>query len=213
MEQVCLYDSLSSYSLRKKYTRDSKDMTWIQLHPSKNHLKLVKLKDDKVKIPVINYYDFMDTKLYNGKQIDMDDLSECNKIELHAMEMNARISSVLFIPFRCISELKDTNNMFLNGFRCFLQQNSTHFEEIHKPILKNIQNCRNSMNAVRPPDSLEIVTKNEISDENDNEQNEELDEFLETYDMMLQNAEQFMKETTDCRSMENLLSIDTSIVL
>ena len=117
MEQVCLYDSLTFYSLRRKSKTDSKATTWIQQHPSKNHLKLMKLKDDKVKIPVINYYDFIDTKSYNGKQIDMDDLSECNKIELHAMEMNARISSVLFIPFRCISELKDTNNMFLNGFR------------------------------------------------------------------------------------------------
>ena len=60
-------------------------MTWIQQHPSKNHFKLVKVKEDKVIIPVINYYDFMDTKLYNGKQIDTIDLSECNRIELHAM--------------------------------------------------------------------------------------------------------------------------------
>ena len=78
--------------------------------------------------------------------------------------------------------------------------------------MKNIQNCRNSMNAGRPPDSLEILTTNEISDENDNKQNEDLDEFLETYDMMLQNAEQFMKDSTDCRSRDNILTIDTSIV-
>ena len=96
--------------------------------------------------------------------------------------------------------------MFLNGCRNYVAQNPRHFEDRHNPILKNIQNCRNnSMNAAgRPIDSLEMVTRNEILDENDKEKNKENDELLEIMyrDMLLQNAEELMGGNTDCRTRE-----------
>ena len=160
----------------------------------------------------LSIFDLLDTKLYGGKHIDMEDISMCNKFELQAMENNAKICSVLFIPFRAISELKDENDKFLNKFRKFLASHPRTFEDKHKYILKNIQNCRNSMNVGRPLDSLEMITTKEIDDDDKEKKRQDNDELLEAYDLLLQNADTMFLKDVACRTENNFLFVNTSII-
>lgn len=109
MEKVCLYDSLSLYRVAKNKSNDNGSTAdWIRPHPSTDNLKFRKKTRGKGIIPMISYLDFSDTKLYGGKNIKSCDLSECTDSEISAMECNAKVASLLFIPFRCLSDLQDT---------------------------------------------------------------------------------------------------------
>ena len=75
------------------------------------------------------------------------------------MEMFAKQASLLFIPFRQVSNLTDDDGNFLSNFRWFLSKNSPRYLlNFHQQILKNIQDCKNSMNTGRPMDALEQIT-------------------------------------------------------
>ncbi|KAG7337828.1 hypothetical protein IV203_012713 [Nitzschia inconspicua] len=70
LEDVCLYDFLAKYSACKP--AKNKILNWVRPHPSKNHLKIRPLKEERV--PGINYLDFLDTKRFEGNNMFTRDI-------------------------------------------------------------------------------------------------------------------------------------------
>ena len=173
---------------------------------------MIKRAKEKQAIPVINYLDMLDTKKYGENQIDSCDLLSCSKTELYAMEANARVCSVLFIPFRGILNLKDEHGNFLPGFRSFLLgRQPNQFRLVHQQVLKNIQDCRNSMSAGRPLDPLERITRKPDILENNTPENQDNDDCIEIYESLISDLDNIFTENVECRTLDDVLSINTTI--
>jgi hypothetical protein len=171
-------------------------------------------KNDTEVVPRINYLDFVDTKWFGEKRIDTCNISHLSKAEEESMEMFAKAASVLFVPHRKLSDLKGENGDFLMGFRKFLMNPPKRFVDFHQQILKNIQDCRNSMNAGRPLDALERDTIKPIQENLIPCCEEEKDdiEFNDMYQSFLSNFENIFSENTGFRTKDKILSFDSSII-
>ena len=100
-------------------------MKFQENHPSFKHLMLVE-RETPI-IPVINYYNFPDTKLLGGTCVDDDDdvmeLLNENDPVLDHMERYAKVAVVLFYPlFFALKDIQDTDGNFLSYFRQFISK-------------------------------------------------------------------------------------------
>ena len=77
---MCLYDVLTHYSVRRVTAGEKREtqIAWVVGHPARGHLRMVKSKRGKERVPCINYLDFLDTKEFGGNKIDSCDLSLCS---------------------------------------------------------------------------------------------------------------------------------------
>ena len=97
LEGTCLYDFLSQFTVSR---RTKSSLEWIKEHPSKNHLGVKASKH--IKVPVVNYKDFMNTSSFGNNTIDSTQLPEVLTEEHHATELFAKsklaVSSFSFCP-------------------------------------------------------------------------------------------------------------------
>ena len=214
LENVCLYDVLTHYSVRRVTAGEKREtqIAWVVGHPARGHLRMVKSKRGKERVPCINYLDFFDTKEFGGNKIDSCDLSLCSVDELKAMEVYAKKASLLFIPFRKISNLTDESGHFLPGFRTFLSIPPKQFIDVHCHVLKHIQDCRNSLNAGRPLDALEKVTVKPDLPDQDRTKRAKDDECFDIYETLISNLDHVFTDKVDFRTEDNMFSMDTSVV-
>ena len=125
------------------------------------------------------------------------------------LETYARRASLLFCPFRNISNLQ-TDGKFLLDFQEFVKNGKLKIE--HQNVLRNIQDTYNSLNAGRPIDPLERVTQgpygskyeDEFQDEKEQQQIEEMD--------FLSNEVLGIDDEMCFRTKKNTFAMDTSIV-
>ena len=151
LEGTCLYDFLSQFTVSR---RTKSSLEWIKDHPSKNHLGVQASKH--IKVPVVNYRDFMNTSSFGNQPIDSFQLPEILEEEHHAMELYAKKANLLFHPFRSVQTDLTVAGSYVRSFQEALC--SGIITEAHCEILANIQDCRNSLEAGRPCDSLESET-------------------------------------------------------
>ncbi|KAG7372188.1 PIF1-like helicase [Nitzschia inconspicua] len=184
LEHVCLYDFLAKYSACKPV---KKSLDWARSHPSKNHLKIRPLKEERV--PVINYLDFLDTKRFEGNNLFTCDIETIPPETRSIMEEHARRCCALFVPFRNVNTDLKSNGCYLERWR--KEKQNGKLSAHHEQLLMNVQNCRNSMNGGRPLDMIERLTmkpskmlhREEIDVEEEEEDdliNEAMDHFLVT---------------------------------
>ena len=149
----CLYDMISNFSFQRRGRHDNGTSNWLPAHLSGDRIKIVRRKIPS--IPIVTNFDFEDTRKYGGKFIITAKIEDCTEAELDAMETNAKTSSILFIPFRNIDDLKDDKGRFLTKFKQWfaIPRNK------HTTILQNLQVTHNSFNAGRPEDPLEKLTE------------------------------------------------------
>ena len=175
-----------------------------------------KKKEDRFCIPTISYFEFPDTKRFGRKNIPTCNLSTCSNDECDAMEVYARKASILFVPFTDITQLQDDLGKFLPKLRQFLTDPPQRFLNFHQTILKNLQDCRNSMNAGRPKDSLETITIPFCgqSDSNaiDDQEEEQFDFAYEEFFIHLENMHNDAASNiiTDTTGMD--LTVDSAII-
>ena len=151
LEGTCLYDFLSQFTMSR---RTKSILEWIKDHPSKNHLGVQASKH--IKVPVVNYRDFMNTSSFGNQPIDSIQLPKILEEEHHAMELYAKKANLLFHPFRSVQTDLTVAGSYVRSFQEALC--SGIITEAHCEILANIQDCRNSLEAGRPCDSLESET-------------------------------------------------------
>ncbi|HSN67495.1 MAG TPA: AAA family ATPase [Fusibacter sp.] len=152
LENVSLYDFVSDYSVCRP---SATSMDWAEPHPSKNYLKVKKINVKRV--PSINYLDFVDTKFFGGNNILTCGVPDDDKEEYQMMEEYARKVCALFLPFR-----HDANQLKVDGsfIKCLRKAfGDGTLKASHKDVLRNVQDCRNSLNVGRPMDYLERVTE------------------------------------------------------
>ena len=126
------------------------------------------------------------------------------KAELHAMEVYAKTLSLIFIPFRNISNFRNESGKFLPGFQTLLSRPPKEFIDVHRHVLKNIQNCRNSMNAGRPLDALERVTMKPDIPEQERAKNEKDDKSIDIYESLISNLENAFTGNFNYRTEDNI---------
>ena len=127
--------------------------------------------------------------------------------------MYAKKASILFVPHRNITDLKGIDGTFLTGFRNFLSNPPSVFKKVHQVILKNIQDCRNSLNAGRPIDVLERETEAPPDDTVSREPSQEEQQLSQIYDSVLSNNLDVFGENINFRSQEtDSLSFSSSII-
>ena len=221
-KNVSLYDFISLYTIRKVSDNDMTELynySNRNRHSSQKYIKVKKKKGDRFCIPTISYFEFPDTKCFGGNNIRTCNLLTCSNDECDAMEVYARKASILFIPFTDINELQDDHGKFLPRLRQFLTDPPDRFVNFHQTILKNMQDCRNSMNAGRPKDALETITTPFSAQSNCNGvDNEEEEQFDYTYEEFLIHLEQMQRDvvsnitsdTTDTTDMK--LSVNSAIL-
>ena len=228
MKDICLHEFISKYKLTKKRKKDDESIGFIQLqsknknrkisHPSHDNMTIKKNSINT--IPVINHYDFDNTCQYGVHQINQD-ISDCSPSELYSMERNARQSSLLFIPFRDVTKLKDENDSYLYKFRKFITLQQEQNEPSHKiknyqmQILQNIQDCMNSNNAGRPPDILERITSNLTQDVQftGNESDESDEEDMDLDENAHSEMDEFNSKRRPTRDSFNRLLLHTKNII
>ena len=214
LEDVCLYDFFSLYTVRKTKGNErntSTKLAWRESHPTRNHLSVCK-KKISFKIPIIHFMHFLDTKLFGGHSIDSSDLASCDDSHLYAMELYAKKVCLTFIPFRTVTQLK-TNGKFLSTLRKFLLRPPDSFQDFHASVLKNMQDCKNSMNAGRPQDSLERVTKKPAKPNTGFEGYTADDENNQILSTLIEHPQStFGKKFVNFRNKNGLFDIKSSII-
>jgi hypothetical protein len=87
-------------------------------HPSKNHLAVNKLKDGKIRIPLLSYLDFIDTKAFDGDDPFLCNVPEQKQKKHHMMEEYSKKACLAFVPFRKLVELQlqDSYHMKLKQY-------------------------------------------------------------------------------------------------
>ena len=172
-------------------------------------------------IPVINYYDFPDTKKIGGTCINDDDAIELLNEDdpaLHHMELYAKVAVILFCPFFALKDIQDTDGNFLPYFRQFMREGK--LKEEHQTYLFNAQDCRNRFNSMRPKDSLETTTKRprckdkSNNNDNNNYEDDEVDQMDEDfYDTYLENMECIEpEEQYTFNDRNDIFKVDTSTI-
>jgi hypothetical protein len=131
-------------------------LPWKGEHPRKNHLAVNKLKDGKIRIPLLSYRDFIDTKAFDGDDLFLCNVPEQKEKRHHMMEEYSKKNCLAFVPFRKLDELQIHDSYHLKLKQYF---GEGRFDKRHMEILQNIQDCRNSLNAGCPKDLLERCTE------------------------------------------------------
>ena len=128
------------------------------------------------------------------------------------MEIYARKASILFVPFTDINQLKDDHGKFLPKLRQFLTDPPERFLNFHQTILKNLQDCRNSMNAGRPKDSLETITTSFCGQSDSNTiEDEEEEQSNFAYEELLIHLENMANDATSGISSDTTTGINLSV--
>ena len=205
LDNVCLYDFVSHYNTTYANVGS---MKWACPHPHNNNLRVKERLH--AYIPCINYLDFEDSKSFGGITMDGIDTLQDSDIHMIALENNAKKASICFCPFRKIADLK-SGSKFLPKFRHYIREK--HLKTKHEFILRNIQECRNSMNAGRPCDPLEGVTntpKAAILEEKNRKKDDPIDSY---YEELITNMNALNRsEDISFRTQDQKLSVDTSII-
>ena len=188
VEDVCLYDILREYSVCKP--RDE-SMEWKGDHPNKV-LKMMHCRD-KRRIPLVNYKDFPDVALFEDENILTCAIPEYHDAKYLAMEQYAKKACILFVPFRCPTELK-VGGSYVKKLR--QHYCAGKLLDHHKNYLQNLQDCRNSMKAGRPKDALERCTRCPVREEDGGENTTENEMSQEERDFEAAMDQMFNEETT-----------------
>lgn len=211
-DSLCLYDLVSLYTTTRRTDDGTYKSQWMEDHISGDRVFLKKRK--RPCIPIITYMEFEDTRKYGGKSIGTADVSECSATEIEAMESNAKMCCVLFIPFRKISNLKDKNSKFLPKLKEWLADPPKSFISDHVIILRNIQAAFNSFGAGRPKDPLEAMTEVPPTPTNEKgKKNVERDvEGEKLIEDLLINLEDNMSDSDSIRSQDGTFKMATSVI-
>jgi hypothetical protein len=205
LDDVCLHDFVSHYNTT--YSKVG-SMKWASPHPHNNNLRVT--ERPHAYIPCINYLDFKDSKSFGGMTMDGTDTLQDSDIHMAALENNAKKASICFCPFRNIADLK-TDGKFLPKFRDHIREKK--LKKKHDFVLKNIQECRNSMNAGRPCDPLERVTnipEAAVLEEKNKKKDDPIDSY---YEELITNINVLNRsEDISFRTQDQKLSVDTSII-
>ena len=154
-------------------------MKWSGEHPSKTHLAVIKLKNERARIPKINYMDFVDTKDFEEENLIFTEIPEEKRSRHIMMEKYCSKACVMLVPFRNVQDDLKKDGSFQKKISQWSREG--RLTEYHEQLLENLQNCRNSLNAGRPQDWLEKFTEvpkaqetNNDSVDMDNEDDEEM---------------------------------------
>ena len=157
LENVCAY-SFFSYFYPSKFPRkrDHDNMmddiySFLEGHPASGSSCLK--KQIFPKIPVVTYLDFGEAASFGGSIFDPATVTDHNRADI---EDYCKKILVLFLPFRELEDLT-LNGSYLEKLKIAMDEKQITDE--HQTILKNIQDCRNSLNAGRMKDDLEHLTK------------------------------------------------------
>ena len=119
--------------------------------------------------------------------------------------------NIVHIHFRDPRELRDENGKCLPKLQHFLSNLPATFLDHHAKILKNIQDCHNSLNSGRPKDALERVTETPQSTSTIGRADDKMeDHFIDMHDCFIQNIENELTQNVSFRSSNNKFSIKTS---
>ena len=134
--------------------REKQDISWAGPRPSKSHLIMFKCKLERIQYHAsINYLELLDTKQFDGNKIDYScNLSLCS-IRLNFMQWKCMQKHLVW--FSSPSETYQilgmrVGNFYLDSKHFFQDHSPKEFIDVHCHVLKNIQDCRSSMNAGRP---------------------------------------------------------------
>ena len=207
-ENECLYDFLSKYTVSRKSARS---LAWYGEHPSNDHLAVSKSKYPK--IPMVNYLDFIDTKGFGERSILSTTVPpEGRDRGHHLMEQYARRACILFLPFRRVGDLR------MNGHYVYKYQNAMRQRSIpreHLVLLQNMQDCRNSLNAGRPPDGLEMRTEEPPRSQrntDDDDEDDQQDVLEEAFDELVDGIGNINDtETNQFKGPDGEFSLDTML--
>ena len=136
-------------------------MTFQKSHPSFKYLMLVE-RETPV-IPVINYYNFPDTKLFVWTCTDDDDAIELlneNDPALDYMERYAKVAVVIFYLVFSLLDIQGTAWNILSYIRQFMSKDK--LKEEHQIYLFNDKDYRNKLNSGCPDNPLKTTTKRSI---------------------------------------------------
>ena len=213
LEGICLYDFLACY-----YTvcrGSDKTFPWIKSHPSKNHLGVTASKYEK--IPIVNFNDFIDTKSFGMRSIDIVNVLQIQEQDsgLRSMETYAKKANLLFYPFQAIADLQSEGSYL----KCFQDALTTGILQEHhvRYLLGNIQDCHNSLNAGRPQDALQLTTELPTSNdvmaeiENDLEMVSPAD-IEDAFAELLDAVPHLTGPTIDLRNSENIFQCDSRVI-
>ena len=205
----CYYDFSSTCTCICK--EDDNSYEWaIPRSDRSNNIKVKKRK--RFVIPCINHLDFINSKEFNEMSMDSGDVSlKDTDPKMIAMEHNAKRICLCFIPFRKLDDLK-TDGKYLPTLRKFMAE--TKLTDQQQFVLRNIQECKNSLNAGRPDDPLEQVTNvpTVVAEEKKKNGLQELP--LDSYMQNLVSNIDVVANPDDIsyRNENETLSIDTSII-
>lgn len=206
LEEMCLYEFLRNYSAMRP-SDDS--IPFLSGHPSQNKLQLKHVQSPKV--PMINFLDFEDTKNFEGFDLLSENELNVNDTRRHHVELYCQRVLTCFVPFRRLDEDLRVEGSYWKKFRTEWIDGS--ILSVHKRILRNIQDCRNSLNAGRPKDMLERITTTPPRPEKEkNNSTEEEEAFSKDLDDLMENVTTHIDNPhTNFRDCNNMLSFDSML--